>query len=201
MADNKENSDGSFNDDELQDIMSEIENLEKDFIDEKGITADVTPEPISEEEVFEEAPVNDPQIDLQSTIDAEIAELDAIIEVSQPEIEEQEAEVMAEKQQEDNVVSILQNQDTFENTNYESTYSGTPVELSCNGDMNFNMNFALGESLANIKVDKEMGLNVQMEELSLSISEKEGCVISLPGGIKFTVPLTSVGASATKKAS
>jgi hypothetical protein len=210
MADNNQNEDGSFNEDELQDIMSEIENLEKDFTDEQVATAaDVTPEPASEEVVSEDSSASD----LQNTIDAEIAELNAITEVSQPEIgTETEAIVEPEQVQEqvqeqiqeqiqDNVVSIVQDTDTNKSSTHESTYSGAPVELSCNGDMDFNMNFSLGESSAKVKVDKETGLSVQMDGVSLTMSKNEGCVISLPGGVKFTVPLTSEGSAATKKAS
>jgi hypothetical protein len=203
MSDNNQNEDGSFNEDELQDIMSEIENLEKDFVEEQlANPADVTPK-TSKDQVEVEAAI-EIQDDLQSSIDAEIAELNAITEVAQPESVDVEQETQTEIIEEtidNNVVNLVQPEPIEEISKHQATYSGSPVEVSCNGEMNFAMNFSLGETSANVKVDNETGLSVEMDGVSLSISEEKGCIISLPGGIKFTVPLTSEGASATKKAS
>lgn len=185
MSDDNQNSDGSFNENELQDIMNEIENLEKDFVEEQSS------EPEVEEVKAESTESNNSDADeLQSTIDAEIAELNAITEVAQPEDSE-------EIEATDNVMSILQDAEATSSP----TYSGSPVELTCNGDMDFNMNFSLGENTANVKVNKDNGLSVELDGVSLTMNEITGCTITLPGGIKFTVPLTSENTSANKKAS
>jgi hypothetical protein len=193
MSDDNQNADGSFNDNELQDIMNEIENLEKDFIEEQSSTeieATSEVEELKAEAI--DSSENESQSesdDLQSTIDAEIEELNAITEVTQ--VDESE-----EIEQTDNVISIMQEPAT----QIASTYSGSPVELTCHGDMNFNMNFSLGESTANVKVDKQTGLSVELDGVSFTVNEESGCSISLPGGIKFTVPLTSASSTANKKA-
>lgn len=193
MSEDNNNQDSSFNEEELQDIMNEIENLEKDFAEEHS--------PGEESLVEDVTPTND----LQDTIDAEIAELNAITDIAESEQEEVvEGTVVEEPMAEEtNVVNLVQPEPTTSapSVTNAGTFTGAPVEFNCNGEMNVNMNFTVGGQTATLVVDKDQGLTVQLEGVSINISEGHGCSLELPGGIKFTVPLTAEGASATKKAS
>ncbi|TNF29356.1 MAG: hypothetical protein EP319_07245 [Deltaproteobacteria bacterium] len=192
------NNDQGFNEEELQDIMNEIEDLEKEYVEETA-----------------EASAN-PHDDLQDTIDKEIEELNKI-EITEPtsedddedivaemeEVEAEMAEVEAEMEEieEDNVVSIVKEAPTSSSSSSssEGTYSGAPVEFTAHGDMNLNMNFTVGESTATLMVSKERGLCVQMDGVNLEIGE-DGCTVELAGGVRFTVPLTAGGTASKKKA-
>ena len=179
------NNDQGFNEEEIQDIMNEIEDLEKEYVEETA-----------------EASAN-PHDDLQDTIDKEIEELNKI-EITEPTSEDADGdivaemeEVEAEMEEEDNVVSIVKEAPSTSLS--EGTYSGAPVEFTANGDMNLNMNFTIGESTATLMVSKDRGLCVQMDGVNLEIGE-DGCTVELAGGVRFTVPLTAGGAASKKKA-
>lgn len=141
MSDDNSNEQG-FNEDELQDIMSEIESLEKEYVEDSGA-------PPSEEEA------------LQASIDKEIEELNSLEVVDEPSEEEFE--------EESNVVSMVTSSAA---TNDEGTYSGSPVEFTANGDMNLSMNFSIGNSTATLVVNKDSGLSVQMEGVNLEITDE-----------------------------
>jgi hypothetical protein len=194
------NNDQGFNEEELQDIMNEIEDLEKEYVEETA-----------------EASAN-PHDDFQDTIDKEIEELNKIeitdptsedddedivaemeeVEAEMAEMEEVEAEMAEmEEVEEDNVVSIVK--EAPASSSSEGTYSGAPVEFTAHGDMNLNMNFTVGESTATLMVSKERGLCVQMDGVNLEIGEN-GCTVELAGGVRFTVPLTAGGTASKKKA-
>lgn len=184
MNEDRKNDQG-FNEEELQDIMSEIEDLEKEFVEETAT-----------------AEAEGPHDDLQDTIDKEIEELNKI-DITEPVAEaetpvEATSEPTVEATEEDNVVSILK-EETPVATTCEGTYSGAPVEFSANGEMNLNMNFSVGESTATLMVSKEGGLSVQMDGVDLEITD-QGCTVELSGGVKFTVPLTAREASNKKAA-
>lgn len=192
MSDDNTNDQG-FNEDELQDIMNEIEDLEKEYVEEGSSTT------------VEASSDDNPHDDLQDTIDKEIEELNKI-EIAEPTGETTETtevveEPVAETAAEDNVVSIVQDETpaSTPSPSSEGTYSGAPVEFSANGDMNLNMNFSVGESTATLMVSKEGGLSVQMDGVNLEITD-QGCSVELAGGVKFTVPLTAGAASNNKAA-
>jgi hypothetical protein len=187
MSEDTKNDQG-FNEEELQDIMNEIEDLEKEYVEDIDTS---------------EAEVQGSHDDLQDTIDKEIEELNKI-EISESEaktetpIENVVTEpTVIEPSEEDNVVSIIK-EDTNHSTT-KGTFSGAPVEFSANGEMNLNMNFSVGNSTATLMVSKEGGLSIQMSGVNLEITD-EGCSVELSGGVKFTVPLT-VAETSNKKAS
>ncbi len=220
MSEDTESQDSSFNDEELQDIMNEIENLEKDFSEdqsvsaEKGHASEVEAEAGTkfETETQTEAKLTDTaeessseKTDIQATIDAEIeAELDSVgvTEVIETEDDTVSKNIEAEEKEEEeekvsNVVEMIP-ASTFKNNGAESN---PLIDFSCNGSMNVNLNFNLAGQQANLKIDQEKGLQVQMGEVFFNINESEGCVVSLPGGIKFTVPLSVDNKNTVKKAS
>ena len=222
MSDDTQGQDGSFNEEELQDIMNEIESLEKDFSGDSSIDSEEASQSKESEEV-EKPEVGDLDLghsddssstenDLQSTIDAEIAELNAIQDIGGPEDESTEqvdqnqtpeghsGECNLQADESENVVNISDEQ-PGPSAALEGAHAGAPVDFSCQGEMNLNMKFSVGEKQAHLIIDKNKGLTVQLDGVQLNMNDSEGCIISLPGGVKFVVPLTSNEASATKKAS
>lgn len=233
----------NFNDDELDDIMSEIESLEKEFVApeesapqespegqlnmssaEPSPEANPEPAPIAEDlgddlgdlekELSElESEMNDAAPDLDDIEE----ELEALSELDIPEAEEQvvqEAPSSPVKEEVAPVESVVQKvtptqerpvaeEEPVKQEPVAQTPSATvtPIKLdAATGGVNLNLNFSIGNTPANLWLDGEKGLSFTMSGVKVSIDENEGCVISMKGGAKFTIPLDSEGNS-LKKAS
>jgi hypothetical protein len=162
--------DQSFNDDELQDIMNEIEDLEKEF------GGDST----SEEEMVISKPK---KTELQDKIDQE---LEAVANAMIPE---------ADDSPEENVVAMENS--TLAATPSPTSENGAHMDFSGSGQMNFNLDFNIGEHTAHLKVDGSNGFVVEMSGVYIHINEEHGCTVEMSGGVKFNVPFP---AGSTKKA-
>ncbi|ATH08737.1 hypothetical protein BIY24_12500 [Halobacteriovorax marinus] len=188
----EETAEQSFNDSELEDIMSEIESLEKEFVED----GERTPEEL--------AIVSAKKTDLQSAIDEEVESIAQ--EMSPEETMEQTQEIVAEASNEieddfvsesevvDNVVSLP----TAEKP--ATTSTGAAMGFAGEGTMNFNLNFKIGEESATLKVDGDKGLSVEMGGVTIAITEESGCTVTMDGGVNFNIPLTTTSNAATKKA-
>ncbi|MBC7713558.1 MAG: hypothetical protein H7177_09470 [Rhizobacter sp.] len=175
--------DKNFNESELQDIMSEIEDLEKEF----DTVVEVTP------------------ISLQEKIDAELAmELEEIAnaeivteEITDDEFTAIEEEVVAPKAQ------VL----AFEKTKpapapapaSSPSTSKSEVSFAAHGQMTLNLDFIVGSETAKLSVDPVKGLIVTLSGVELCINEDSGCTVSMENGMKFTIPLASPSVSTKKK--
>lgn len=62
-----------------------------------------------------------------------------------------------------------------------------PMSFSAQGQMEMKMAFAVGSEQVEVWTNAD-GLNLTMSGVSVQISEKDGCVIEWPGGMKFTLP-------------
>ena len=62
-----------------------------------------------------------------------------------------------------------------------------PMSFSAQGQMEMKMAFAVGSEQVEVWTNAH-GLNLTMSGVSVQISEKDGCVIEWPGGMKFTLP-------------
>ncbi len=279
MDDNKledamaENVEKSFNDDELQDIMDEIETLEKEFVEEpESEAAHIDPElalseakdnslqnaidkevesigdEISDEAnleaseelaqaVIEEPLGNFDGEDLANEVEAELAETsaqeviaeseeavaevvaqetnavdEAVVqevvaeEVAQEvvaEVEEPVQETVAEEpvvvevceETPDNVVAF-----TPAPKEVSTDSTGSTMDFSAQGNMNLNLNFSIGEEAGTLVVNQENGLKVAVSGVEFHISEESGCIVKMPGGIKFEIPLTGASVSTKKNA-
>jgi len=292
-----ENVEKSFNDAELQDIMDEIETLEKEFVeepvDEKAHTDkdlalseskendlqnaidaevatignDIVSESTAEasEELVKaesEEPLGDFEgEDLAQEVEAELAEVETVAEVMEDTIAEVEAEVAAEIAAEveqeavsepiaeateevmaeatDEVVAeaveevvaetveepvaetveeveevvaetieepvaaveeVPDNVVAFKPTESMTSEKGSAMNFSAQGNMNLNLNFSIGEETGNLIVNEDQGLKVSVSGVEFHISEEAGCVVKMPGGIKFEIPLTATETSSKKKA-
>ena len=164
-----------FNESELQDIMSEIEDLEKEFVEE-----------------------DETKMSLQEKIDAEIdAELEGIahaeIVVEEEPVEEFEA-VMASP-----VAQVLSFDKVVKAKPLESVESKSEVAFAARGQMTLNLDFMVGSETAKLSIDPVKGLIVTLSGVELRISEDSGCTVSMENGMKFTIPLASPSLSSTKK--
>jgi hypothetical protein len=181
--------DKNFNEAELQDIMSEIENLEKEFVGD--IDTDV------------ETDHAESEMSLQEKIDAELAmELDA---------EKVQEEIVAEVKTEvpvavsEIVASVIKPQViNFEKPAPVAVPTEIPnsseVSFAAHGQMSFNLDFKVGQETAKLTVDPVKGLLVTVAGVEFCISEDSGCTVSMENGMKFTIPLSNQSDSLKKKA-
>lgn len=180
-VESEESLDGekNFNEAELQDIMAEIESLEKEFEAE----TETEVEPVVE---MKAEPVVEPVIksDLQSEIDREL-------EMSIMEREEQVKAVPAKAAPVPKVL-IMEKKPTSPMPNSE-------ISFEAHGSMNLNLGFKIGEENAKLIIDPVNGLVVSMSGVELCINQEHGCVVTMENGVKFTIPLTSEASSLKKK--
>lgn len=180
-------NDGNFNDAELQDIMNEIESLEKEFQDEQQA-------PSAEAETVEETTVEEPvaeetiEVSAEETVEEQPEEEEEVEDFSNEAEDYEEDETSAEPS---NVVAMPQRT--------EAPTSGHEgfMQFSGQGNMDLQLNFQLGSQTATVHV-AEGGLKVTMAGVELNLNES-GCEVEMQGGVKFSVPLTA-GAGQAKKA-
>ena len=184
----EETAEQSFNDSELKDIMSEIESLEKEFVEDGER---------SEEDL---AVVSSEKTDLQNEIDKEVESMATEMSDDQDDamadelISEVEDEVVAEAEPVDNVVSLPKVEKKIASSN------GAAMDFSAAGTMDFNLNFNIGTEAATLKVDGDKGLCVEMGGVVIEITSEHGCTVTMDGGVNFNIPLTTSGNAAKKKA-
>lgn len=196
MSDQDNSMDQSFNDAELQDIMNEIENLEKEFVEEDDegteAMADASDdaqsnvdEPTAEEDSVEEESVEEPVSESEEQeVEEEVATAPGFIDADDA--------VQAEAEHDDevepsNVVSISSATTTAKSTGEEGHMS-----FSGSGQMNMELTFDLGQEKATVTV-ADGKLQVTMNGVDLYLSE-EGCEVNMAGGVKFQVPVGAKGA-------
>ena len=174
--DETHDEDKNFNESELQDIMSEIENLEKEFANE------------------EHNDVPETGMTLQEAIDAEMMSMNAPTEVVEQEVQA-EAVVMdlikptaVEKIMSTPVSTEIPKSDKSE------------VSFQAHGQMSFNLDFKVGMDTAKLTVDPVKGLMVTVAGVEFCINEDSGCTVSMENGMTFTIPLSSQDKSLKKKA-
>lgn len=194
-----ESLDKSFDDAELQDIMNEIESLEKEFVEDSTHESDASL-------ALTQASDNN----LQGAIDAELqsvtidppGEESAIVEVA--EVAEVAAAPVSAQAIEAAPVAEVINQGPVlvpdcEPSQVSSSGGGT-MDFTASGNINLSLNFQVGEKQATLVIDKETGLKIEMNGVKLQINEKNGCSMTMPSGVSFNIPLTEEVASTTKKA-
>ncbi len=171
-----------FNESELEDIMSEIESLEKDLGEVEELAS---AEPIAEESVEEpvaEAPVAD--IDKQEIENRLESEFEAVSETSPSEAlkvdpaEVEKTPVQAEIEEE--VESMLQHN----SSRSEAEVVDMPKSENVVHDVETKMDFAV-EGQMNLKLN----FWVNGQQITLWVNQKEGFTIEMGGGAKFVLPI------------
>lgn len=208
MSEKEGNPEQSFNDAELQDIMNEIESLEKEFVEEGGVeaSADTTPEATAEEapeaqqEEQPEAQQEEAEVEEVETVVAseESSEEDSDDDLAS-EAESYEEDATPEPQAEvevevDNVVAMPTAQKPVATGGKGEGY----MQFSGQGDMDMQLNFQLGSETATVNVSGG-ALNVTLAGVELQLTEN-GCEVNMEGGVKFSVPLTGSQAQGKKAA-
>lgn len=172
-------AESNFNESELQDIMAEIESLEKDFAAE--------PEAVLEEPAVKKTHLQEEierEIALSQEVSAETKE-----ELVSSSLKSEEPKILSfEKKAEPIVTPVAPS----------SKHKSSEISFAANGQMNLNLTFKVGEEIATLTVDPIAGLIVVMNGVELCLSETEGCKVTMDNGVNFTIPLTT-GTTASKK--
>lgn len=222
MSEDTKNGEENFNDAELQDIMNEIESLEKEFVDEEATQQDsveVSASSNDDEEDYETvaSQQNDDE-DLEeisassseedsseeegSAFSAEElsaieAEIEAEANATNEEVDEEPEMVEAEMEEEtsDNVVTLRHtSSESHQQTHTHSHNTGAGhMHFSGSGEMDMTLTFEVAGQEATVKVGTG-AINVNLHGVNLTIDEN-GCNVHMDGGVQFTVPLTGTKSS------
>ncbi len=185
MSDQDNSMDQSFNDAELQDIMNEIENLEKEFVEDEGAEteAQASEEETPQAESQPEEEVTAAEVQEEESVSAEAEEEaeQGFVDAS----ETPEAQTEEHEEETSNVVSLSSAKPVA------TTGEEGHMSFSGSGQMNMELTFDLGEEKATVSVS-DGKLQVTMNGVNLSLSE-EGCEVNMTGGVKFHVPVSGQG--------
>jgi hypothetical protein len=211
-------ADSNFNASELDDIMAEIDNLEKDFISETEVAslvvakAEVLAAPEAIQEVVSE-PITEVVVEAIAEVVSEpIAEVAAetITEVVSEPVAEVAAEIIVKAAPEriaevDPAPTVLAFEKKPIPVAMPAPLSVNPnnssnVSLSASGNMGLSLTFKIGDEDATLVIDQEKGLLVSFQGVELSLHAEKGCCVEMANGVSFSVPVQS-GASASKKKS
>lgn len=184
----------NFNESELHDIMSEIEDLEKEFeVEDVPMTLQ---EKIDAELAIEveEAAEASTVVEAESIVEP-IAETEPVLE---PIVEtEPVVEVVGPKAQVLDFEKVAPVAVVTPTTTSTNTSSG--VSFAAHGQMSLNLDFMVGQETAKLTIDPVKGLVVTLSGVELCISEDSGCTVSMENGMKFTIPLATPVNSLKKK--
>lgn len=245
----------SFNDSELEDIMNEIENLEREFSEDVTVAKDST---LSLEKARDnnlQKVIDDEVASINSELDStDQAPVEAVVEMAaeEEEFDEQDFANMADETDEmtaqnqeatqDDVMDAVMGQveqaeyedemhameetiaaeqvDTIKDEEVNNVFTiSTPkttraehmsaapavsagsnaVAMSAAGAMNLNINFNVAGQDANLSI-QDGGLKVTLNGVELTIDETNGCLVSLAGGVTFSIPLNLANGASKKNA-
>ena len=110
-------------------------------------------------------------------------------EVSAPVEEEGELNISAQEstpvaQHNDNVVPMAKAKTA------KAPVQSKPAPTSVSG-VSMSLELPIGEQVAQIGISPEYGFSFSMDGVELTIDEHNGCVMTLPGGMTFTIPVKS----------
>ncbi len=189
----------SFNDSELEDIMAEIESLESDFEAEEVKSS---PEVLAFDS--SKAHKTDLQKQIESEIEKEIdmhahADTDEVVDME--EVEEPAAftdEELAEiEHSTDHIETVSAPVATF---SPKENKAKSEMSFEATGSMNVVLKFKIGSEVAELFIDQDRGLVVNMNGVELCLSEDAGCTVTMENGINFNIPLTTSHSGPKKKA-
>lgn len=201
MGDNKmkDEAEQGFNDAELQDIMNEIESLEKEFVspDEESESQDLH---LSEDTPHAE---EIEKTDLQRAIDEEMQSIET--QASLGEIEESMIDLDESVDSSEDEFSDSDFDDEGDTLMPESSAPVSPIrpspmtsvpsqmEFSASGQMDLNLSFQVAQHIASLTV-ADSCLKVELNGVTIHIDGEEGCKIELAGGGTFSFPLQGLSA-------
>jgi len=157
-----------------------------DNVQDAGSDEVVADEPIAEEV---DEPVADHKMEPDKADEEVVSQIDEAEDCS--EMEEDFSDELDEL--EDNIVSMEDHPVQSEQV------SAGEMSFSGHGQMDFNMNFALGGKEAKLVVEGGK-LKVMVSGVELYLSE-DGCEVEMSGGVHFSIPFEGATGHAGKKAS
>lgn len=100
---------------------------------------------------------------------------------------------VSEPEPNDNVVSIAAKPKAASQVS-----PAAPTAAASSNSVSMSLEFPIGEQVAQIGISPEYGFSFNMDGVELTIDAENGCVMTLPGGMTFTIPVNSP-AQKTKK--
>jgi hypothetical protein len=200
----------NFNEAELQDIMSEIESLEKEFEDGESMeVAAMIQDAVMEEINAELKKETDPRPSLQDEIERELESINAKsgdpeevspviiapVITAKVEVEKVAAVLSFEKPAPKAVVTPV-----TETATTPAMAATSGVSFAAQGSMALTLDFKVGSENAKLTIDPVKGLTVVLSGVELTINETDGCHVTMDNGMKFTVPLSTLEKSQKKSA-
>lgn len=183
-----ENIDQGFNDDELEDIMSEIENLEKEFEGGESHEPAKSEDNLSLEEQAEGTVVN---IEDETLVDQgtqlsteELAIEEELQAIADLEISPEESKPNLQEQIDSDVESAIHEEPA------ESVVTPIKSKVEQQQSVDLGEQSLFFEVSGDIKLN--MGLRISGHDVTFKISQEEGFVIALPGGGQFSIPLDTI---------
>jgi hypothetical protein len=168
----------NFNESELENIIAEIETLEKEFEADALLKSKLN----SENEMA----------NLQNEIDHEM-EMTLITQS----IDKEEESVSSKKSSK---VLPFGKKSSLSYPSENGEAGVGEISFEAKGQMNLNLGFKIGEETAQLSIDPVKGLIVTLRGVELCINQEDGCKVTMDSGVNFTIPLTS-SLSAMKKKS
>jgi hypothetical protein len=183
-------SENNYNETELHSIITEIENLEKEFSAQELDEIEEIKE-IETPQILDSTPqIEDKKIELQAQIDQE---MQAAMPMSVECKEECREEVSEPVQMKEEVPMEVPKVLSFEK-------KSTPeISFEAQGQMSLNLGFKIGDESAKLTIDPVKGLIVVMSGVELCINEIDGCKVTMDSGVKFVIPLTTADSANKKK--
>jgi hypothetical protein len=181
----------SFNEAELQDIMSEIEDLEKEFSsdDNSLVKSKLSPESLQSEL----AELNEEDFEDLDVTDA-VEALESQMSVEQIETSEEIKAPVSTAPAKSTVLPFEKNQAGY------MSKKNPEVTFEAQGQMTLALDFKVGQDNAKLTIDPVKGLSVAVSGVEIIIDDVSGCTVTMENGMTFTIPLSTAGKSLKKKA-
>ena len=172
----------NFNEAELHDIMSEIEDLEKEFSSEdKGIVKSKLSSEVLESELAE---LGEEDFEGLDVIDSS--------QVTKTAVPEEKVQLGAARDK-PTVLPFEKNQVGY------MAQKNPEVTFEAQGQMTLALDFKVGQDSAKLTIDPVKGLSVSVSGVDIVIDDISGCTVTMENGMTFTIPLSTAGKSLKKK--
>jgi hypothetical protein len=201
LTDDLSDDDKSFNEAELQDIMSEIEDLEKEFVNAEPHSKNLA-EKIEADEIAQMSKRTslDEVLTVKSQNVKDVMDTNFSEEMSSEEENEVEEEMdLGDIVDAQEIAPIKTQILPFEKVTPKFKSKDPEVTLDVKGQMSLNLDFKVGSESAKLSIDPLKGLSVTVSGVEIIIDDVTGCTVTMNNGMKFTIPLSSDEKSLKKK--
>lgn len=174
-------------DSEISVMMAELDNLEKGLsIEEVAIRPAAKKVKSLQDQIDEELALALEE-SKKMTASSEFESVVTIVEVV-------DAEMTNLSEELENILAFEPIEDSTENFESEETEveadQNSVLQMNTKGHVNMSLEMGLGESAARVTLDSTHGIEINIEDLKLTIDSNNGCIIELKNGMNFTIPLS-----------